>query len=233
MKNRTASQIENLIGYNFNDRILLQKSLTHSSSVDNRLQSNERLEFFGDAILSAVICEMLFSRFPEKLEGELTKMKSMLVSRRICARVIMKLGLHQIIKVGKGMNDSQALTGSVAAGALEAVIAAIYLDGGLKAARKFIISNFSRYVDKAEIHEARGDFKSILQQYAQQKLAATPVYEMLDEKGPDHNKCFEAEVIIDDRHFPSAWGTNKKEAEQHAAINALSALGLLGKKIEQ
>jgi ribonuclease-3 len=227
MDEEVLQQIEQIIGYQFSNRNLLAKAFTHSSAVDNRLLSNERLEFLGDAILAAVTCQTLFERFSSSLEGDLTKLKSMLVSRGTCARVAKQLKLQKYLKVGKGMFSGKALSGSLAAGVLEAVIAAIYIDGGLEAARDFILRSFAKLIERADSVEAQGNFKSLLQQYAQQKFNVTPVYSLLDEKGPDHSKCFESEVVIADRRFSSAWGTNKKEAEQKAALNALVELGVL------
>ena len=227
MDEEALQQIEQIIGYKFSNRNLLAKAFTHSSAVDNRLLSNERLEFFGDAVLAAVICQALFERFSGYLEGDLTKIKSMLVSRATCARVARQLGLQKFLKVGKGMSSSRSLSGSLVAGLLEAVIAAIYVDSGFDAARSFILRTFASLIDRADAEQAQGNFKSLLQQYAQQQFNATPVYALLDEKGPDHNKCFESEVILADRHFLSAWGTNKKEAEQKAAFSALVELGIL------
>ena len=227
MDKEALQQIEQIVGYKFSNRNLLTKALTHSSSVESRLLSNERLEFLGDSVLASVICQILFERFPAYLEGDLTKGKSMLVSRRNCARVGKELGLQKYLRVGKGMASSRALSGSLAAGLLEAIIAVLYIDGGFEAARSFILRTFASLIDQADAEQTQGNFKSLLQQYAQQQFDTTPVYEMLDEKGPDHDKCFESEVIIDDRHFTSAWGTNKKEAEQKAAFNALVELGIL------
>jgi ribonuclease-3 len=227
MNEEALSQIEQIISYKFSNANLLAKAFTHASSVENRLLSNERLEFLGDALLAAVICQNLFERFPGYLEGELTKMKSMLVSRRTCAKVAKQLGLHHYVQVGKGMSDSRALTGSLAAGMLEALVAVIYIDGGFEATRDFVLRGFSSFIDGAETEHAQGNFKSLLQQYAQQQLSATPAYALLDEKGPDHDKCFESQVVIGEHHFPSAWGTNKKDAEQKAAFNALVELGAI------
>ncbi len=227
MDEETLQQIEQIIGHTFSNRNLLAKAFTHSSAVDNRLLSNERLEFFGDAVLAAVICQALFERFPGYLEGDLTKIKSMLVSRGTCARVAKQLGLQKFLKVGKGMASGRTLSSSLVAGLLESVIAAIYVDGGFDAARSFILRTFASLLDRADAEQDQGNFKSLLQQYAQQQFNATPVYALLDEKGPDHNKCFESGVILADRHFLSAWGTNKKEAEQKAAFNALIELGVL------
>ena len=227
MDEQVLQELEQIIGYTFTDREILMLSLCHSSSVDHRLLSNERLEFIGDSILALIICQHLFERFNSYLEGDLTKMKSMLVSRRTCAKVAKNLGLNKYLRVGKGMTSSRALAGSLAAGLLEAIIAAIYFDGGMEQARGFVLSNFASFIDKADNEYEHDNFKSLLQQYSQQQLNSTPAYSLLDEKGPDHDKCFESQVIIGDRHFPSAWGTNKKEAEQKAAFYALVDLGIL------
>jgi len=234
MDEEVLRQIEQISGHEFSNRELIARALTHSSCVDNRLESNERLEFLGDSILALVICQALFNRFPDYLEGDLTKIKSMLVSRRTCARVAKHLGLHSLLRIGKGMADNRALSGSLAAGVLEALIAVIYIDGGLDASRRFILNVFGSLIEKTDAEQSQGNFKSLLQQYSQQQFDATPVYELLDEKGPDHNKCFESEVVIAGRHFQSAWGTNKKEAEQKAAFNALIELGVLeGELVER
>ncbi|MGB2810067.1 MAG: ribonuclease III [Sedimentisphaerales bacterium] len=227
MNEEAQQQIEQIIGYRFSDRNLLIKALTHSSSADNRLSSNERIEFLGDSILALVICQTLFERHPRYLEGDLTKMKSMLVSRNTCAQIAGELGLQEFLKVGKGLASDRALTGSLAAGLLEAIIAAIYIDSGFGAARSFILRIFGPAINLADAEQDHGNFKSLLQQYAQQKFNTTPVYELLDEKGPDHDKCFECQVVFADRHFLSAWGRSKKEAEQKAAFNALAELGIL------
>ncbi len=227
MKEEVLQEIEQITGHKFSNSTFLAQAFTHSSAVDNRLLSNERLEFLGDAILGMVICQILFERFPDYLEGDLTKIKSMLVSRETCAQVTNGLGLQQFLKVGKGMVSSKALSGSLAAGLLEAIIAAICIDGGHVAAKNFIIRTFSAFIEQASAEQAHGNFKSLLQQYTQEQFNTVPVYALLDEKGPDHNKCFELEVIIAERHFPSAWGTNKKEAEQKAAFNALVELDVL------
>ncbi|MHC4616129.1 MAG: ribonuclease III [Planctomycetota bacterium] len=227
MDEEVLQQIEQLLGHKFHDRSLLARAFTHSSGVDNRLLSNERLEFLGDSVLAVIICKTLFERFPAYLEGDLTKIKSMLVSRRTCARIAKQLGLQNYLRLGKGMANSRALSGSLAAGLLEALVAVLYIDGGFDAARDFVLRAFASLIEQADSKNVQGNFKSLLQQYAQQQLNAVPVYELLDEKGPDHDKCFESQVIIAGRHFTSAWGTNKKEAEQKAAYNALLELGIL------
>ena len=233
MDEEILRQIEQIIGYEFSDKNLLVKAFTHSSAVDNRLLSNERLEFFGDSVLALVICQALFENFTDYLEGDLTKIKSKLVSRETCAQISGQLGLQKYLKVGKGMVSNRALSGSLAAGVLETVIAAIYIDGGFEAARDFILRIYGPLIEQADAEQDHGNFKSLLQQYSQEQFTATPSYILLDEKGPDHNKCFELEVVIEDRHFPSAWGSNKKEAEQKAAFNALVELGVLENTAEE
>jgi ribonuclease-3 len=233
MDEQTLQQIEQITGHTFSDKSILDQAFTHSSAVDDRLLSNERLEFLGDAVLALVICQALFERFPEYLEGDLTKIKSKLVSRETCAQISGRLGLQEFLKVGKGMVSNRALSGSLAAGVLETVIAAIYLDGGFNAAKRFILKIYDELLEQADAEQTQGNFKSLLQQYAQERFSATPSYVLLDEKGPDHNKCFELEVMISDHHFPSAWGTNKKEAEQKAAFNALLELGVLEQSVAQ
>jgi len=233
MDEEILQQIEQIIGYKFSDKNLLIKAFTHSSAVDNRLLSNERLEFLGDSILALVICQALFDNFTNYLEGDLTKIKSKLVSRETCAQISGQLGLQKFLKVGKGMVSNRALSGSLAAGVLETIIAAIHIDGGFDAARDFILRIYGSLIEQADAEQDHGNFKSLLQQYSQEQFTATPSYILLDEKGPDHNKCFELEVVIEDRHFPSAWGSNKKEAEQKAAFNALVELGVLENTAEE
>jgi ribonuclease-3 len=125
------------------------------------------------------------------------------------------------------MQKSRSLQGSIAAATLEAIIAAIGLDGGFEAARKFVLRFFGPLIDQADANEHQENYKSLLQQYAQQNLRHSVSYEILDEKGPDHNKCFESAVIIDHKRYPSAWGVTKKEAQQKAAYNALVELGVI------
>jgi ribonuclease-3 len=227
MQAENMQQVESLLEYHFQSPQLLEEALTHSSQAEDRLASNERMEFLGDSVLSLVICRALFDQFPDYQEGDLTKLKSMLVSRKSCSEITLRLGLIEYIRIGKGTDRSRALTGSIAAGVLEAVIAAIYLDGGLEAAQTFILSAFKEMIPAANACEHQENFKSMLQQYCQRNMDGTPTYELLDEKGPDHNKCFEVAVVIRHRRYPSAWSVTKKEAEQRAARNALVELGLL------
>ena len=169
----------------------------------------------------------LYRKYEGLREGDLTKIKSSVVSRRVCALLSDKLGLTDLLKLGKGMEGRADLPSSVSAAVFESVVAAIYLDGGLDAARGFLLENVTEPMEQAEASAHQHNFKSALQQYAQRDLNDLPTYILLDEKGPDHSKCFEVCVEIGGQRYPSAWGGNKKEAEQSAAMNALLALGLV------
>jgi ribonuclease-3 len=219
-------QAANILGYRFNDPALLQEALTHASSADHRLQSNERMEFLGDAILGQVVCEYLYHTFPDLLEGDLTKIKSAVVSRRVCAQISQEIDLAGMLNLGKGMTGRPTLPSSVAAAVLESIIAAIYLDGGIEPTRKFILEHMAPHIHEAEASTHHRNFKSVLQQHAQRHFPQNPAYILLDEKGPDHDKAFEVCVEIHGRRFTPAWANAKKEAEQKAALHALRELGL-------
>lgn len=215
---------EDVLDYEFGDRGLLAQALTHASIARTRSDSNERLEFLGDAILGAVVCEALYRRFVDEPEGELTRMKSSLVSRRTCAAVAKRLGLDELLMIGKGLASRSHVPTSVTAAVFESIVGALYLDGGLESARGFVEWALE---DEFETISSRGgsrNFKSQLQQIAQRLHGETPVYRVLDEKGPDHSKCFEVAAFVGSLRYPAAWGPNKKEAEQLAAMNALRAI---------
>jgi len=215
-----------VLGYRFKDAALLREAVTHASVADDRLQSNERMEFLGDAILGFVVCEYLYNAYPELLEGDLTKIKSAVVSRRVCAKISEANNMAELLNLGKGMAGRTGLPSSVAAAVLESLIAAIYLDGGLKEAKDFILRHIVPFIKEAAESAHQQNFKSVLQQYAQKHLPTNPIYVLLDEKGPDHAKCFEVCVEVEGRRSQSAWANSKKEAEQNAALNALLELGL-------
>jgi len=225
MSETEIERAEELIGYRFNDPELLARALTHASLSDSRLESNERLEFLGDSVLGLVVCQYLYENFDDLLEGEMTKIKSMVVSRRLCADIAEEIGLADVLRLGKGMSNRANLPGSVAAAVYEALIGAIYIDGGMDAARAFILDRMVHYIDNAFASGHQSNFKSVLQQIAQQHHSQTPQYTVLDEKGPDHAKCFEVCVEIGATRYPSSWGASKKQAEQKAALRALVEMG--------
>jgi ribonuclease-3 len=217
-------ECQNTIGYRFRRLELLRASLTHTSGADTRLASNERLEFLGDAVLGLVTCEQLYLRFPEYQEGDLTKIKSAVVSRRTCARLSRVLNLGDYLFLGRGMHVHQhgVMPGNLLADVYESLVGAIYLDGGLEAAREFILRYVGPEIEQVAEAAHAGNYKSLLQQVAQREFGATPNYPLLDEKGPDHSKCFKVAAVVGRHHYPAAWGRTKKEAEQKAAMNALA-----------
>src|SRR5215471_8748515 len=215
-------ECQEAIGYRFRQPDLLRAALTHASGANTRLASNERLEFLGDAILGLVVCEDLYQRFPDFQEGDLTKIKSVVVSRRTCARISRLLHLGDYLFLGKGMNVHTDVPASLQADVFESVVGAIFLDGGLEPAKIFILKCLAPEIEHVAEGAHGGNHKSLLQQVAQREFNATPQYHLLDEKGPDHSKCFKIAAVIGRHTYAGAWGRNKKEAEQRAAMNALA-----------
>lgn len=226
----TAAQLTELercerrIGYKFENKPLLISALTHASGAQHRLASNERLEFLGDAILGQFVCERLFEQYPDYLEGDLTKIKSVVVSRQTCAKISEALGMQEFLVLGKGMTTHPTVPPSVLADVFESLVAAIYLDGGSPASQDFLGRFMGPEIELAAAGELGGNYKSLLQQLAQRENGLTPTYQLLDEKGPDHSKCFKVAAQVGKARYQPAWGRNKKEAEQRAARNALAEL---------
>ena len=223
----SLDEAQRIIGYRFEDPSLLEQALLHASTTDSRLASNERLEFLGDAVLGFLVCEYLHEVFPALLEGELTKIKSAVVSRKVCAKVAIELGLHHTLELGKGMQSTDNLPSSLAAAVFESVIGALYLDAGIDRTREFVISHLEHYVTAAATSGHQSNFKSVLQQHAQATLGTAPGYVLLDEQGPDHAKCFQVCVQIGKDRYPGCWAASKKQAEQLAALSALEEMGLI------
>jgi ribonuclease-3 len=215
---------EERIGHQFADRTLLRAALTHASGAEHRLSSNERMEFLGDAILGAVVCELLYHQYPDYLEGDLTRIKSIVVSRQTCAKISQVLGMEEFLILGKGMTTNPSVPSSLLADVFESLVAAMYLDGGIGPARAFVERHVGPEIEAAVDGELGGNYKSLLQQYAQRQYGTTPTYQLLDEKGPDHSKCFKIAAQVGSSRYQAAWGRNKKEAEQRAARNALCEL---------
>lgn len=210
------------MGYRFKNPNLLFTALTHSSYAETPQSSNERMEFLGDAFLGLVISETLYRRFPDYLEGALSIVKGTVVSRRSCTRIARTLGLGDFLFLGRGIDR---VPDSFLANVVESVIAAIYLDGGASAAEQFIERVFADEIDAASGGEDEGNFKSMLQRELHHRQpSAAVIYQLLDEKGPDHYKCFKIQVQINGEPFRAAWANNKKQAEQKAAENALCEL---------
>lgn len=235
----TLSACEEALGYRFENRSLLKVALIHASDkgtthlTDKDIEAlppehvatdNERLEFLGDAVLGFVTCEHLYGNYPDYAEGQLTHVKSIVVSRRTLGRVAQRMDMQQFIIVGKGMDKSKKLPNSVLANLFEALVAAIYLDGGMDAARRFIIERLVNEVEIVESNAHVKNYKSLLQQYAQRELNLTPVYRTVSELGPDHAKEFVITAVVGTREFPPGRGFSKKAAQQHAAELALETL---------
>jgi len=218
---------QQVLQYQFQDQKLLKRCLTHASVAETRLESNERLEFFGDAILGMVVSEMLYHLYPGYPEGELTRLKSILVSRNTCAQITEKLEFEKFLFLGKGLALNSAVPLSIMAAVYESLIAGIYLDGGLEAARTFIERTIEPELVATTDEDQGKNYKSLLQQFSQKSLSETPFYKLLDEKGPDHSKCFQVSAVIGSHSYSAAWGMNKKEAEQRAAENALKEIAEL------
>ncbi len=212
------------IGHVFADWRHLEAALTHASGAEHRLASNERLEFLGDAILGAVVCELLYEQYPEYLEGDLTKIKSVVVSRQTCAKISEALGMQEFLILGKGMTTSPQVPMSVLADVFESLLAAIYLDGGHASSREFIEKYIGPEIEMVAAGESGGNYKSLLQQLAQREYSLTPTYHLDDEKGPDHSKCFKISAQVGPTRYLPAWGRSKKEAEQRAAHTGLSQI---------
>lgn len=215
---------EGPVAYRFRDPHLLVQALTHSSIKTADNPSNERLEFLGDSVLGLVMTEFLYNYFHDHDEGLLTQIKSVVVSTTALAEESDRLKLAEFYNVGKGVTRKRILPVSLKANVFEAVVAAIYKDGGLEAARRFILrSLFHHVLAVAENHHPK-NYKSLLQQWAQKELSLTPTYRVVAERGPDHLKHFEVVAIVGKDAYKSGVGRSKKEAEQVAARETLKVL---------
>ncbi len=224
MDDERLADCERVLGYAFADRALLKLALTHSSAKSETQPSNEREEFLGDAILGMAISEHLYRAFPQHAEGELTRIKSVVVSRRTLARISQQLGLSEFLRVGRGISGRSQIPRSLMANVFEAIVAAIYLDGGMEPARAFVMRNLTAEIEAVQYDQHERNYKSILQQISQQRLSATPVYRVLKEEGPDHVKMFHVITVIGDKDYGAGWGNSKKQAEQRAAEGTIRML---------
>ena len=221
---KLLDEFQERIGYQFRRNNLLIQALTHSSIKDERHPSNERLEFLGDAVLGLVITEYVYKKFPEHDEGDLTVIKSIVVSHTSLLKIAKSLNLKKYISVGKGISKRRTIPSSLMANAVEAFIGAIYLDGGYRASRRFVLEHAEPMVEKVLKKRTVTNFKSLLQSYVQKKFGSTPHYRLITEGGPDHKKIFELAAVVDTREFPPGKGKSKKIASLQAARNALTIL---------
>ncbi|MFQ5861998.1 MAG: ribonuclease III [Candidatus Brocadiales bacterium] len=230
MKTQGASRTDSLeqcqkdLKYSFKDTFLLKRALIHTSCKLEYNGSNERLEFLGDAVLGMIISGHLYDTFPELSEGELTRIKSVVVSQPILAKAGNKLRLGQYITVGKGLHNKNTFPKSIIADVFEAIIAAIYIDGGINTARDFVLTHLLEEIQLASKDEHESNYKSLLQQHCQRRLNTTPQYKLIRQHGPDHGKTFVVVVVINDTSYGQGKGKSKKEAEQLAAKETLNAI---------
>jgi len=223
-------ETENIIGYSFTNPAYLEQALVHSSYAyehwGNMKLSNERMEFLGDSVLGMVVGELLYSRYPEKPEGELTKIRASLVCEKSLGRIAIEKGLNLELKLGHGEENSGGRKrASIAADMLESIIAAVYLDGGLEKAREVIMSLLGSEVENAAKNVQEKDSKTRLQEIVQKDGPVDLEYEIVDAVGPDHAKQFTAVVKLSGKELGRGTGPSKQKAETAAAAEALKNLG--------
>jgi ribonuclease-3 len=223
--------LERRIGFRFQDRDLLHQALTHRSSLPDMRPgtlSNERMEFLGDSVLGVLVSEYLYRAHPDLQEGELTKMKSLLVSKTVLAQQARNMGLGEFMKLSEAEADSGGRDRtSILGDAFESVLGALYLDRGIEAARHFVQKHLLSEAGNITSDLRHVNYKSVLQEYVQGKFKSHLQYRTRAEEGPDHEKWFTIEVLASGKVLGCGRGRNKKEAEQSAACDALVKLGML------
>ncbi len=220
--------LEKNIGYVFKNRSLLQTALSHSSYVNESkktLKNNERLEFLGDSVLSVIVSDYIFHHC-DMAEGDLTKLRASLVCEQSLFDFAREIDLGEFIKLGHGEEMTGGRTRpSILSDAFEALIAAIYLDGGIEPASEFVLGFIKKAADGRQMHPAFNDYKTQLQEIIQQNPEEKVIYRLVEESGPDHNKQFIVEVMLNSNVIGRGVGKSKKNAEQQAAKEALSLMG--------
>ena len=215
-------QFEANIGYKFNNRNLLKKSLTHTSyAYENKVDSNEKLEYLGDSILEFVVSKFLYNNYTNLSEGEMTKVRANVVCEKSLFVIAKRHNFSDFLYLGKSERASKNSKEAIMSDAVEALIAAIYLDSSLENAEKFIIDNLREYIDESTKHVGDKDYKTVLQEKLQVHGDVSIKYNVLKELGPDHEKVFIVEVLCDNKKLAEGMGKNKKQAEMDAAKNAL------------
>jgi ribonuclease III len=221
---RALEELERRLGYAFRARKLLETALTHRSAVARCGGNNEKLEFLGDAVLDLAISELLMERFPEATEGDLSKVRAALVNATMLAAKATDLDLGAWLRLGRGEERSGGRRkGSILASACEAVFGAVFLDGGFEAARGVVARLFAAELERP-LRSHLTDHKTRLQEVTQRRFRETPVYQLVQASGPDHDKAFVAEIRIGGRLYGRGEGKSKKAAEQRAALEALETL---------
>ena len=216
-------KLEEKIGYKFNNKELLKKALTHTSyAYEHNLESNEKLEFLGDSILEFITSDYLFENYKNLREGEMTKVRATVVCEKSLYKVAQKHNFSDFLYLGKSEEKSGGATKpAILADSVEAVIAAIYIDGGLECAKKFIIENLKDEIKIASEHVGQKDYKTVLQEKLQENGEVKIKYTIIKEIGPEHDKTFEAEIECNGKILATGIGKSKKMAEMEAARKAL------------
>ena len=228
---KSLQQIARKLQVDIHDFALLQQALTHRSFLGEsaEAQSNERLEFLGDSVLGIVVAEYLFIQFPDRPEGDLAKAKAVAVSEPVLAESAKALGMQDMVLMSSGEEASGGRRRlSIMADAFEALIAVIYLDSGLEAARQFILRALESILQDIERKEHIRDYKTLLQEHTQGIHKKAPAYIVVDELGADHDKTFTVEAKLDDHLLGRGIGKSKKQAEQAAALQALETIEKTG-----
>lgn len=224
---KSIYQLQETIHYQFKNPLFLEIALTHSSyanEVKHQMKYNERQEFLGDAVLSIIVSDYLFNNYTVP-EGDLTKLRASLVCEKSLDVMANKIGLGDYLRLGKGEEMTGGRTRpSIIADAFEALIAAIYLDSGIESARQFVLPFVIEMLEHEEMLSFK-DYKTILQEIIQQNPEEKLIYKLVDEKGPDHNKCFVVAVMLNSNVIGKGEGRSKKTAEQMAAKEALELMG--------
>ena len=220
------SKLEENIGYKFTDINLLKKALTHTSYAnENHIESNEKLEFLGDSILEFISSKYIYNNYKFLKEGEMTKVRADVVCEKSLHKVALKHNFSDFLYLGRSQTMSgERVRPAILADSVEAVIAAIYFDSDLEHAEKFIVENLKEAIDVASHHVGMKDYKTVLQEKLQIHGDVDIKYVILEEKGPDHDKTFVAQVSCDGKKLAIGNGKNKKSAEMDAARKALKAL---------
>jgi ribonuclease-3 len=218
--------LEDKLGYRFNNTSLIKKALTHKSYVKNKTDSNERLEFLGDAVLELVVTEYLIHRYQDIDEGKLSKIRAASVNTKTLSSIAKKLELYKHLKVGKSeKKEGIVYNDSILEDAFEAIVGAIYLDSGLDGAKVFVMNNLSSIIENIVKTGMIFDYKTHLQEITQKEFTCLPEYRIIKEDGVEHDKVFYCEVLINEKSFGVGVGKSKKEAEKEAAKLAIEKLG--------
>ena len=218
-------EFEKNIGYIFKDKALLKKALTHTSyAYENKVESYERLEYLGDSILEFISSKYLYSNYKKLSEGEMTKVRAYSVCEDSLYTIAMKHNFSDFLYLGKSEKASRRSKKAILADTVESIIAAIYLDSNLENAEKFVIENIKEQIEYASKNVGQKDYKTVLQEKLQAGGDVSIKYNIISEKGPDHNKEFTAEVVIDNKKMQTGTGKSKKAAEMEAARKTLEIL---------